>query len=210
VSDADIFEKIAEDIRTQGYCVYKNAVPETLASALRASVDNLPIGDMKHAGVGRRDDFSIEDDVRRDKVHWIDAGAPVNDAWLGWMDGLKAHLNRRLFLGLFSFESHYAHYPQGGFYRRHVDAFRGQANRVLSIVTYLNPDWHESLGGELLIYADDSDDVLARVLPEQRTLVVFLSEDFPHEVLPASSERFSIAGWFRINGSSAGLADPER
>jgi hypothetical protein len=29
------------------------------------------------------------------------------------------------------------------------------------------------------------------------TLVVFLSDRFPHEVLPARRERLSLAGWFR-------------
>jgi len=32
-------------------------------------------------------------------------------------------------------------------------------------------------------------------------LVIFLSEEFPHEVLPANTHRYSIAGWFRVNNS---------
>jgi SM-20-related protein len=39
---------------------------------------------------------------------------------------------------------------------------------------------------------------LIRVAPECGKLVIFLSEDFPHEVLPATQLRQSIAGWFRI------------
>ena len=35
------------------------------------------------------------------------------------------------------------------------------------------------------------------VLPRGGTLVVFLSDRFPHEVLPARRERLSLAGWFR-------------
>lgn len=38
--------------------------------------------------------------------------------------------------------------------------------------------------------------------------MLFLSEEFPHEVLPASRERYSIAGWFRVNGNGAGRVDP--
>lgn len=34
------------------------------------------------------------------------------------------------------------------------------------------------------------------------TLVVFLSEEFEHEVLPAKRDRYSIAGWFRVNPSA--------
>jgi len=39
-------------------------------------------------------------------------------------------------------------------------------------------------------------------------LVVFLSEEFPHEVLKAKRSRFSVAGWFRVNTSNAERADP--
>jgi len=38
--------------------------------------------------------------------------------------------------------------------------------------------------------------------------VVFESERFPHEVLAAESERYSIAGWFRMNNSMVGTVDP--
>lgn len=48
-------------------------------------------------------------------------------------------LNRHLLLGLFSFESHFTHYRAGDFYKQHQDAFKGQANRILSLVVYLIP-----------------------------------------------------------------------
>ena len=41
--------------------------------------------------------------------------------------------------------------------------------------------------------------MLDEVRPEFGTLAVFLSEDIPHEVIPARRERFSIAGWHRCN-----------
>ena len=47
-----------------------------------------------------------------------------------------------------------------------------------------------------------------RVAPAVGTLAVFLSEDFEHEVLPARRDRYSIAGWFRVNSSSARRVDP--
>jgi SM-20-related protein len=52
--------------------------------------------------------------------------------------------------------------------------------------------------------------VLLSVQPLHGTVVVFLSEEFPHEVLPASRDRYSIAGWFRVNGSTAERVDPPR
>jgi SM-20-related protein len=64
---------------------------------------------------------------------------------------------------------------------------------------YLNPDWQMQDGGQLRVYQPNSDDVVATVMPEYGTFVIFLSEDFPHEVLAAHRDRYSIAGWFRID-----------
>jgi SM-20-related protein len=79
--------------------------------------------------------------------------------------------------------------------------FRTAANdhrpqRVLSSVVYLNPNWDIADGGELVLY-DTTDSELTRVQPLAGTAVFFMSEEFPHEVLPARRERYSIAGWFR-------------
>ena len=73
---------------------------------------------------------------------------------------------------------------------------------------------HESLirdncnSGELVIYENEEDLQGQKVLPKLATLVVFLSEEFPHEVLPAKKDRYSIAGWYRVNNSSAQRIDP--
>src|SRR5690606_23717683 len=106
-------------------------------------------------------------------------------------------LNERLFLGLDFYEPHYAHYAPGAAYARHRDAFVGQRNRIISTVLYLNADWQEADGGELLVYDEAATTVLERVRPVGGTLVVFISERLPHEVLPARRSRYSIAGWFR-------------
>ena len=105
---------------------------------------------------------------------------------------------------------------KGDFYKKHKDAFKGEGNRVLSVVVYLNQNWSRDDGGELVIY----DQSLANsaiiehnkitVTPSFGTIVVFLSEEFPHEVLPALRDRYAIAGWFRLNTSIANNIDPPR
>ena len=90
-----------------------------------------------------------------------------------------------------------SHYAPGAFYERHVDAFKGQSNRILSTVTYLNPSWQSEWGGEFVLYQPESNTQLARERPEQGKLVIFMSEGMPHEVLVAAQDRYSIAGWFR-------------
>jgi SM-20-related protein len=148
--------------------------------------------------------------VRRDEISWITGESEAGQIWLNWTAKLQTFLNRRLFLGLFSFESHFAHYPPGAFYKRHYDAFHGQANRILSIVVYLNPHWPLAAGGELVLYRDDRDVEGIKVTPALGTIVTFLSEEFPHEVLPATQDRYSIAGWFRLNTSINNQIDPSR
>jgi SM-20-related protein len=119
------------------------------------------------------------------------------------LQGALAHLASYGVLGL----------PQlvGAFYKKHLDAFRGEANRVLSVLVYLNPGWLPEDGGELLIYSDtQANEVITRVTPAFGTVVVFLSEEFPHEVLLAKRPRYSIAGWYRVNNSTADKVDPPR
>lgn len=118
------------------------------------------------------------------------------------MEDLRQLINRELYLGLFSYEAHFAVYEANGFYARHFDAFRGARNRIVSTVFYLNDDWHEGAGGELAIWNETATDLeppLAIIPPEAGTLVVFLSEQIPHEVRMTTQDRYSIAGWFRLN-----------
>ncbi|HEK0779309.1 TPA: 2OG-Fe(II) oxygenase, partial [Proteus mirabilis] len=95
--------------------------------------------------------------------------------------------------------AHFACYEKGAFYKKHLDAFKENVTRRLTTVLYLNDEWAPQDGGELVIY-DLDDNQLATVAPQGGRLVVFLSEQFPHEVLPTHKERISIAGWFRVNG----------
>ncbi|WP_413699113.1 2OG-Fe(II) oxygenase [Psychromonas sp. KJ10-10] len=162
----------------------------------------------KNAGIGRGDNFLKNDFVRTDQISWITGESLAGKQWLEWATHLQGFLNQRLFLGLFSFESHYAHYRPGDYYKRHIDAFRGESNRVLTIVVYFNSQWLPEEGGELVLYKDNQDNEGIKVVPLMGTIVAFLSEEFPHEVLPATRDRYSIAGWFRINTSMADKVDP--
>ena len=207
-----LFEKIATDLMSDGLCVIKNGVPDIIAKDLLRRVNDLQTDQFKPAAVGRGKMLKADRQIRSDEIHWIEGDGNAEAAWLAWTSELQQYLNRRLYLGLFSFESHFAHYSVGDFYEKHYDAFKGQVNRTLSVVTYLNENWQVENEGELLVYGDvdkgDENKVIHTVLPEIGTLVIFLSEQFPHEVLPAKQERYSIAGWFRVNGSGNGHVDP--
>lgn len=153
---------------------------------------------MKEAGIGRGADLTRDRSVRRDRIAWLQGVTVPQQALLRFLDEVRAGLNRRLFLGLKRVESHYATYHPGDFYRRHVDSFAGRASRVVSLVLYLNDAWASTDGGALQIYnRDNPNEVCGTVLPEMGRMALFMSEDIPHEVLPANRIRYSLACWFR-------------
>lgn len=203
-----LFQRITQDLEEQGYSIQPAVFPATLADALYQHQQSMHDTQFSVAGIGRGDDYQHTEFVRTDEICWITGDSSAGQQWLSWANALQRHLNRHLFLGLFSFESHFAHYRPGDYYKRHYDAFKGEANRVLSIVLYLNPGWTTDNGGSLVLYKHDKDHTGIRVTPLMGTLVTFLSEDFPHEVLPATRDRYSIAGWFRINTSVSDRVDP--
>lgn len=205
-----LFETIAENLEAHGYAVLPAALPEAIADALLTYQAALSERRFHRARVGRGQQQTRNQLVRKDKIHWIqeqDANAAL---WINWSTRLRNYLNRRLFLGLFSFESHFSLYKPGDYYRKHLDAFKGEANRVLSLVCYLNRGWEADHGGQLVIYNPESGEELLRVLPGFGTLALFLSEEFPHEVLPTDRERHAVAGWFRLNTSVGDQIDPPR
>lgn len=211
-----LFELIANDIVDKGISIRPYALPESLTALLLQHITELPDENFKRAGIGRAKDHIINDFIRTDEICWITGNSDAGSAWVKWAGSLQDYLNKRLFLGLFSFESHFSHYAKGDFYKKHKDAFKGEGNRVLSVVVYLNPNWSADDGGELVIYDQQAssstliDDSKITVTPSFGTVVVFLSEEFPHEVLPALRDRYAIAGWFRLNTSIANNIDPPR
>lgn len=158
-------------------------------------------GAFRPAGTGRGRDFAVREEIRGDHICWIDPPHPrsaAESAYVQAMETLRAALNRELFLSLIDFEAHYAVYPPGAFYRRHIDCFRTDDRRVLSTVLYLNPGWDARNGGQLRLYHPNGH--WTDILPRMGTFVIFRSDIVPHEVLPASTWRFSLTAWLRRRG----------
>lgn len=192
-----LLDQIADALAGRGFIILDQPLPTSMVNGL---LDNLCAQQsaFKPAGVGRQGEYQRNGDIRGDTIQWLEPGDSAVTEFLRWMDKLRLGINQRLYLGLFDYECHYAVYPPGAFYQKHRDAFRGSAGRKLSTVLYLNPDWDLVAGGELVLYDEAGEEQLIRLAPECGKLVLFLSEDFPHEVLPATRSRQSIAGWFRI------------
>lgn len=206
---AQLCDDVADALVNQGYFCQDHALPQALTAALLNNLQQLEEEEaLQPAGIGRQQQHQLNRRIRRDKIHWLSTDDPVQATYLAWMQALQQGLNQRLFMGLFDYESHFAHYPPGAFYARHLDAFQGRSNRVLTSVYYLNQDWQEADGGELLLYTEEQSTALAEIRPEAGRLLIFLSDRFPHEVRPTQRDRYSIAGWFRINNSLNGQIDP--
>ncbi|MEX2366703.1 MAG: 2OG-Fe(II) oxygenase [Pseudohongiellaceae bacterium] len=204
----DSINLIAGALETRGYSILPAALPEGLVVSLLQHFKSLEDSDFIRAGIGREQNFQHNPFVRSDAICWLESGAGPLAGYFNWIETLRRGLNRRLFLGLFDYECHYACYPPGAFYKKHLDAFRGSNSRVVSTVLYLNTDWQAADGGQLLLYKPGHQKPLETIEPRFNTMVLFLSEAFPHEVLVTSKPRYSLSGWFRVNNSIGDTVDP--
>ncbi|WP_227519955.1 2OG-Fe(II) oxygenase [Mangrovitalea sediminis] len=192
---------IAEGLSSQGWCCVDqpfaagaDPVPELRAELLTYQRQDALV----MAAVGRGDERISDRSIRGDRIRWLDGSSAIQASLFRGLDELQRFLNRALFLGLRAYEAHFALYRPGDFYRRHVDSFRGRASRIVSVVLYLNDEWGPEDGGALRLYdPNENSRILATLLPQGSRLMCFLSEDIPHEVLPATQTRYSIACWFR-------------
>ncbi|CAH1533425.1 MULTISPECIES: 2OG-Fe(II) oxygenase [Vibrio] len=188
--------KLIDALSTDGYYIWDDFLSQEEVAELRDCIPD----NWKKARIGRNDDVTRVESIRSDKIQWLkrDMGSAVT-SFLDKMEAIRLEANRYFYLGLFEYEAHFAKYEKGDFYQKHLDCFKGNENRRLTTVFYMNESWSEEDAGELVVY-DLNDNVIATIPPRSGRLFVFLSEQFPHEVLPTNAERFSIAGWFRING----------
>lgn len=193
---------IITQLATQGWAVTKHFLPATTTAQLRAALlAEWQSGAFRHAGVGRGSSFEINPAIRNDRVSWLTTEhmqGPFQE-YLQCMESLRLGLNRELFLGLLDYEAHLAVYPPGAAYKKHLDQFRGIGLRTITTTLYLNNNWQDVEGGQLRLYLDGTQSVpYVDILPECGTLVTFLSARFLHEVLPATRERLSMTGWFKV------------
>lgn len=135
--------------------------------------------------------------IRNDFTYWLEKDHhPTEKNLLEGIDQLLLALKNYFRISLSHFECHFALYPKGHFYKKHIDQTAENNKRFFSFVIYLNQNWNESLGGKLVGF-DDSDKKIFELIPHFGQMIVFRS-DIPHEVEPSLSERRSITGWFRV------------
>ena len=190
-----VFDRVADGLADHGYAVIDQFLSQQEVDAILLMEEFQSEGTgFKKAGVGNSKSLQIQEAVRGDLIQWLDKkNSPASvQTYLNRLDELVLFLNQALFLSLKDVEAHMTIYPAGSFYKRHLDQFKQDDHRKLSVICYLNNDWNEEHGGQLRMYLPDRS---LDVLPTAGRLVIFRSDQIEHEVLPATRSRLSITGW---------------
>ncbi len=194
-----MFESIIDGLLQNKYSIvdgfFSSEEVEVLRHSLMAKYD---ADRFKKSAMGNRTNEEIDNSIRGDFILWMDE-VNANEAeqlFFGKINEMVDYLNRTCFMGILHKEFHYAVYPKGTFYKRHLDTFQNDDRRKLSIVCYLNDDkWLPENGGELTIYTENDN---LDVVPLPGRIVVFESQVLEHEVkVVKASERLSITGWLK-------------
>ena len=148
------------------------------------------------AGIGNAANLNHNSAVRSDSIYWLDRkheNQYENDFFDQIEDFIK-YLNRSCYAGITGYEFHYSLYEKGSFYKKHLDQFQNNSSRQYSLISYLNSDWVEGDGGQLMIHQPNNNQTIS---PTQGKTVFFKSNELLHEVLVTQKRRMSITGWLK-------------
>lgn len=202
-----LYEKVIDGLMSKKYCVVDDFFSAEEVHLLRESLlEKYEDDRFKKSAIGNQLTEQIVEAIRGDFIFWLDE-TKINTAEARFFDRINdfvEYLNRTCFMGIADKEFHYALYPEGTFYKRHLDTFQNDDRRKLSIVCYLNnEDWKPEYGGELAIYIDENGvERVENIYPLEGRMVIFESQILEHEVKPVKQERLSITGWLKSRGDS--------
>ena len=168
-----------------------------LSAGLQQNIAQLQKDDMmSFAGVGNEKVMDTKQQMRGDRIYWMDKGHDnvFEQQFLIHIENFIDRLNNTCYTGINDYEFHYAVYGEGNGYKRHKDQFKNDSNRKFSLINYLNIDWLQKDGGQLLVYGDDETKTIQ---PESQTAVFFKSDELEHEVATSNRSRMSISGWLK-------------
>jgi len=196
------YERIISELQKDHYSIVEDFFNlEEVAILRKTLLDKYEDDAFKRAAVGNRTNENVERSVRGDFILWINEAdkGEVETIFFNKVNSLIEYLNKTCFLGILQKEFHYALYPQGTFYKRHLDTFHNDDRRKLSLVCYLNnEDWKPENGGELVLYSDKNGIEIAKnIYPLPGRMVIFESQLLEHEVKTVSTPRLSITGWLK-------------
>lgn len=177
--------------------ISENFLSTNLANNLKQNLLTLNQDSLlKAAGIGNSEKLSYDGAIRSDSIYWLDKkhnNAFENEFFTQIEEFIK-YLNTSCYAGITGYEFHYSLYESGDFYLKHLDQFKNNPSRKYSMISYLNSNWQESDGGELLIHQLDNNQ---KISPTQGKTVFFKSDELVHEVLLTKNTRMSITGWLK-------------
>ncbi len=191
------WESIARQLADHSYAVVDDFMSkEQVAIFYQLAREYYQSGAFKKAGVGRGDHYQQKENIRGDQIFWLSQQTeqPLIQNFWADIDRLIQYLNQTCFLGLRSSEFHFAIYPPGKEYKRHLDVFKDSDARKISVITYLNPVWKREWGGALRLFLPEGE---KDILPKGGRMVCMRSELLEHAVLPVKKERYSLTGWLK-------------
>ncbi|MDT0643599.1 2OG-Fe(II) oxygenase [Zunongwangia sp. F363] len=197
-----LYEQIISDLLEKQYAVIDSFFDLVEVEALRNSLlQKYEEDNFKKAAIGNRTNELVLKSVRGDFILWLNEAeaGPAERLFFNKINALVDYLNKTCFLGILTKEFHYALYPEGTFYKRHLDTFQNDGRRKLSLVCYLNQeDWKPENGGELVLYKEKNGvEIPESFFPFPGRVVIFESQLLEHEVKPVRQERLSITGWLK-------------
>ncbi|MEP6261205.1 MAG: 2OG-Fe(II) oxygenase [Gillisia sp.] len=197
-----MYEKIISGLLEEQYYIAEDFFDiEEVRKMRTILLEKYEEDNFKKAAIGNKLNETIEKTVRGDFILWLNEkdGGVAEKIFFSKINSLVEYLNRTCFLGILQKEFHYAVYPIGTFYKRHLDTFQNDDRRRLSLVCYLNDEnWKPENGGELVIYKNENGiEVPKSIYPLPGRVVIFESQILEHEVKPVKTTRLSITGWLK-------------
>jgi SM-20-related protein len=135
--------------------------------------------------------------IRSDSIFWLEEDRAENQDIFQKLHEWRRQLSRELFVSAPHVEAHFARYAPGNAYDKHCDQPRSSQDRVITFVVYLHESWNCELGGELVIFKDQFDEVGTPIEPQPGRVVFFRSDEIWHQVRQSKFNRLSLTGWFR-------------
>lgn len=197
MQENSIYEDVISQLLNRRYAVSNQLFPEETLLGLYEELCRQDNEDeLRRAGIGNRFNFEVNKTVRSDEIKWVNnlTEHVAEKNYLSLVSSFTAYLNRTCFTSIKEHEFHYALFSPGAIFKRHLDCFKNDPSRRISVVTYLNPSWEEGYGGALKLYLETEE---ISILPQWGTTVIFRSDDLEHEVMPAVQKRYSITGWLK-------------
>ena len=177
ISDHFLDDLLADRLKVNLLCLHQNQL-------------------LQAAGIGNSEKLVHNLGIRSDSIYWLDRkhDSSCENDFLDLIEGFICYLNISCYAGITDYEFHYSLYEKGSFYKKHLDQFQNNSSRKYSLISYLNADWQESDGGELMIHQLGSSQ---KISPNNGKTVFFKSDELLHEVLETNQRRMSVTGWLK-------------